>query len=141
MKVLGYCIFETIEQRRLAEGAELSLPRSSFLPDVLKDARLGDLIWVKEPWSLISSRRYGPANIREVAVGPVELRNRNLPPRVRAVVNQLRNQPKPAYALARADSRATLEITGIGEETLQVTVHMMQVDQLRRQKSQKPRAA
>lgn len=132
MKVLGYCIFSTIEQRSLAEGASLSLPRASLLPEVSEAARVGDLIWVKEPWALISSRRAGPQNIREVVVGPVIGRNRDLPPHVKAILNQLRQHPKPPYALARADSRATLEITGLGEEALHVRVHLMQVDQFRR---------
>jgi hypothetical protein len=129
MNVLGSCVIPFSEQRRLVEGASIDLPRERLMPKIVARAKIGDLIWAKEPWRMLKSRRFGPQGIREPAVGAVGTNAYSrLPPRVRAVAHLLRSENKRAEDLPRCDSRATLEIMSIGEHAVRVLVHMQQVD-------------
>lgn len=132
MKVLGPCLIPHTEQRQLTEGACLEIPRARILK-LLPKAKIGDLMWVQEPWFLIQSRRFGPQNIREVSVGPVL--GRKLPAHVRRHLHELRQSSKLAQTLHREDSRATLEIMCIGEHSVRVEVHMRQVDAFRKERA------
>lgn len=127
MKLLGSCIISTLEQRTLADGASLDLPRTRLEPRILARARIGDLMWAQEPYALALSRRFGPQNIREVLVGPVAGK-RTIPVHIKHILHQLRQKRMAAHTLSRQDSRATLEIMGISEHAVRVQVHMQQVD-------------
>lgn len=128
MKLLGSCIISTFEQHQMAAGASLDLPRERLMPTMLPRARIGDLMWAQEPWALVTSRRFGPQNIREAIVGPVA-GGRVIPDRIKHILHELRQRRMTAVSLAREDSRATLEIMGISEHAVRVMVHMTQVDE------------
>lgn len=127
MIVLGAYGFTFEGQRQLAAGVSLDLPLSRFAPRILARAKIGDLMWVKEPWALLRSRQFGPQNIREAVVGPA---GTPPPARLKHLMRELRLSPQPALTLERGDSRATLEIMGISEHAVRVLVHMVQVDAL-----------
>ena len=74
---------------------------------------------------MVTSRQFGPQNIREAVPGPIGTAP---PAHIRTKLHQLRLQPRSALVLERADSRITLEIMGIGEHALRVLVHFQQVD-------------
>jgi hypothetical protein len=126
MKLLGACLISTIEQRAMKSGATLDLPRERLMPKMLAVARIGDVMWAQEPWALVTSRRFGPQNIREAIVGPV-VGDRIVPGHIKHILHELRQRRMPAAALAKADSRACLEIMGITEHSVRVLVHMTHV--------------
>lgn len=130
MMVLGSCALGILEQQSLADGASFELLRSRLLPKVLQRLRIGDLLWVQEPWFLYTSRQFGPQNIYEAVPGsPTQLK---FPDRIKHIHQHLRVQSRPALKLARKDSRATLEVMGISEHSVRTLVHMRQVDEFRR---------
>ena len=125
MKVLGTHMISRNEQSALVHGASIDIARERIVPRILAKAVIGDLLWVKEPWALYESRRTDHQNIREAVPGGVLTRP---PERIRPYVEGLKITPMSAIALERADSRATLEIMGVGEHAVRVHVHMQQVD-------------
>jgi hypothetical protein len=128
MRLLGACIISILEQRSIVDGFTLDLPRERLMPKMLPGARIGDIMWAQEPWTLVTSRRFGPQNIREAIVGPVAGGTRVVPGHIKPYLHELNNKPMSATSLAKEDSRATLEIMGISEHSVRLLVHMVQVD-------------
>jgi hypothetical protein len=126
MKVLGSYMIGTMDQRALVADGCIELPRDRIMARHLARADIGDLLWLKEPFALITSRQAGPQNIREIVVGPV---GTPPPAHIRHIVHHLRYSPRSALILERADTRATLEIMGILPDAVRCLVHMVQVDE------------
>lgn len=127
MIILGAYVFTALEQRDLVDGAVLQLPRERIQPRILRRGRIGDLLWVKEPWVLLTPRRGAPTFTREAVPGNL-MKDFAYPAHVRQWRGNLRLQVRPALELERFDSRATLEITGIDDQAVHVRVHMANVD-------------
>jgi hypothetical protein len=125
MQVLGSYMIGRYEQRDLVDGCPMELPRDRIIARILARASIGDLIWLKEPWSLVTSREHGPQNISAAIPGPVGTRP---PAHLAKIIHKLRQQPRSALVLDRADSRITLEIMCIGEHSVRALVHFQQID-------------
>lgn len=125
-RVLGSLPISFIRQRSLADGIEWSVPRWHLRREVLARAQVGDLLWIKEPWSLFKSRSFGKQNICEPVPGGIL--NLNIPDHIKPYRHQLSVTRHPASTLARDDSRATLEIVAMDDELIRVRAHMQQVD-------------
>lgn len=123
MRLLGSFLIGHIEQRQLFDGRAWDIPRDRIVSRKLAGAAIGDLFWLKEPWALASSRRFGSQNIREAIVGPV-----GTPAPAHLKHKTYRLQPMSALCLERGDSRTTLEVMGISEHAVRVLVHFQQVD-------------
>ncbi len=127
MKILGSFMVGTFEQREMLDGGARDLPRDRIMARILARASIGDLLWLKEPFSLITSRAQGKQNVREIVPGNIT--KATLPKYLAPYIHQLRIQPCSARVLERADSRITLEIMGITEHAVRVLVHFCQIDE------------
>ncbi len=132
MRVLGSYMVGSLEQKLLKDGMLWDLPRDHIMSKIVARAAVGDLLWLKEPFWLITSRRHGPQNICEVVPGPVM--GTRKPARLAKILDQLRQQRRSALVLERPDSRITLEIAAIGERAISMRVHFRQIDAFLRER-------
>lgn len=132
MKVLGSILITPARQRQIAEGAVWDIPRVSMRAKILAGARIGDLIWLREPYVEIKSRRHTPKQFHEFIRGasPSGLK---IPPAVRPYLQEAKMHLHPARAMTRAISMTTLEIMGLLPDAVRVAVHDAQVDDFRKQ--------
>lgn len=132
MQLLGSYMIGRHEQHQLVDGGTLDLPRERIAARILSRASIGDLIWLKEPWCLVTSRRHGPQNVRWALPGPIGERP---PPHIAKILHHLRLRPLSALVLERGDSRITLEIMGITEHAVRCLVHFQQIDEFLKAKA------
>lgn len=128
MRPYGSVIVGTIQQGQLEDGALLDIAhqRVSTLRKVLP--AVGDLLWVKEDFVVITSRKAWAHAAHWVFPGP-RASMRHIPEKYRST-DYLRNL-RSAVRLERADSRATLEVLRVNpDRSLHCRVHMQQVDVL-----------
>jgi|GEM_PF-6381356 len=130
MKVLGPYKIGAVEQHNLAPGASWDLPRAKINADMLAKAKIGDLFWLQEPWSLYTSRRFTRQNISEVAPGPVGTAPSAF---IRPFAHELRLR-RFDCDLAKSDSRITLEIMGFPEHAVRVVIHFQKIGNFQRER-------
>jgi hypothetical protein len=103
---------------------------------VLPPYKIGDLLWVREPYVIFEGRRkpeyvgvsYG--HVGRSAVWPPHLKNIDC-----------RVKPVGAEKMPRVDSRLTLEVTGVHQgqptvTTLRFTVHAMNINALLKERTE-----
>lgn len=131
MRVLGSILITPARQNQISDGASWDIPRGNMRAKMLADAQIGDLIWVREPFVEIKSRRHTAKQFHEVIRGssPVGLK---IPKAVKPYLEEARMMLRQAREMNRATSMTTLEIMGILPDAVRVTVHDAQVDELRR---------
>lgn len=126
MNVLGALVITAGQQRTLTDGSALDIPRASFRPKILREAMIGDLIWIKEPFVEIRSMQGCPKQIHEMVPGASPL-STAIPDHVKPYLHKCRMSPCQASGMCKSDSRATLEIMGICEHAIRCLVHLKPV--------------
>lgn len=126
MIVLGSLLITKTRQRSIKDGAQWEIPRKHFTARVLRRARVGDLIWLREPFAEITphrSVRQHSATVR--GASPLGLK---VPKHLKPYFHRCHLKFYPATDLCRPESFACLEITEIGPLRLGGVVHDQQVD-------------
>lgn len=131
MRVLGSLLIGITEQRSFAHGATVELEKPRVMTRIRGVPSIGDLLWVKEPWRHLTSRRFGPQNVDLAFPGPVGLL---APPNIARFIGRVRMKLRDALTLAKDDSRITLEIMAVGEHSIRCLIHFVQVDELLQRK-------
>lgn len=111
MRVLGPALITNAQQRQIAEGMMLEIGRAAVYESAAKRARVGDRFWVRESYfEWTPPQHAAPQHLCAVMHGhsPVGLK---IPREIKPYFHRGRMQLCDGASLARADSRASLEIT------------------------------
>lgn len=128
MKILGHVYIGINQQRDLADGGTFEMPLKQFRETVSWTARIGDLVWVKEPWCLLLPMAIArPGHFLTVA------------PALRAEFGTKKVTVEfhpTGHGLHRRESRFTFEVMGYTADaaTVRFLVHQQQVDALLKMK-------
>lgn len=127
MKLLGRVEIIPGLQRALVQGAVIEIDRATFRRFTKATARIGDLLWVQEPFWLLQNTQ---GLERKPAIIPAPNGPITNPPRYISL-HTCTKERKSAKYLPRQHSRATLEIMGVMPDSagLRCLVHMQQVDE------------
>lgn len=121
VKIIGHIELTGEQSRTLRGDVTIDLPLAQFRKFVSRVARIGDGVWVKEPYLLFAAKKdllYDDMVIFGGSpVGP------RMQPRRRAPMDGYRVSTHPAQAMRRKDSRAVLEIMGFNG-AVRFLVHM-----------------
>lgn len=126
MIVLGSLLITKTRQRSIREGAQWDIPSKHFTPRVLRRAHQGDLIWLREPFAVITPHR----SVKQLAAtirgaSPLGLK---VPKYLKPYFHRCHLKFYLAKDMCRAESLACLEITEIGAARIGGVVHDQQVD-------------
>jgi len=129
MKVFGCVRLNDIEQRRLSEGALFDFPMSRLYTLLKSKPSVGDLLWVKEHFVVITSNKAWLQGTHGVFPGP-RTGFEHIPPELRST--DYKRKFRDAEQLARSDSRATMVILNIANDgPVHCQATMVQADKLR----------
>jgi hypothetical protein len=128
MKVLGRVLVTEQQQRKLAPGATLDIPRAQFRALVRAKAHIGDLLWVQEPyWEYLPKNRFTSQTVHGIV--PCAAFERHERPKS-AGNGPVRRKFRDGSRLPRVLSRYTLEIQAVlpDQSGIRCTAHLMQID-------------
>lgn len=128
MKVLGSISITAKRQKTITEGMRWDIPRRHFTARTLQRARVGDLVWLREPFTEFTNHASLGRHIFEVVRGNSPLVAKT-PKHIMPYRDRCHRRIYPAKAMDRVGSLACLEIAAIGAKALGCIVHNQQVDE------------
>lgn len=128
MKVVGSILITANRQKTIKEGARWDIPRQHFKAATLRRARVGDLVWLREPFTEFTNHASLGRHIFEVVRGNSPLVAKT-PKHILPYRDRCHRRILPASAMDRVGSLACIEITAIGAKALGCIVHDQQVDE------------
>jgi hypothetical protein len=117
MKILGSMLITDTRAKLVKPGEVWHIPHNHLRRGMLTNARIGDLIWIKEAYCEVKSTRASPVGVHEMVpgMGPLHVK---IPLHLQRLMGQgfLKFRFHKAKTMVRADSRRTIQIEQLADD-------------------------